>query len=230
MAHRGASAYAPDNTIEAINKAFELGADGIEIDVQMSRDGELFLFHDWDLEKVTGDKALITSKTMAEIKKIDAGSWFSSKFAGIKLPTLEEAFDAVPKGKIVNIEIKKTSVDTREVEDKVVKCVRDMGMTERVIISSFNHKTIAKIEKIDSEIKTALIIASMLINPVRYLSSFRCYSLHPVFYYADADLINELHDNNIKIYPWVVNDAGYARVLTDAGCDGIITNYPDIEF
>ncbi|MCP5515057.1 MAG: glycerophosphodiester phosphodiesterase [Spirochaetales bacterium] len=230
IAHRGASAYAPDNTIAAIKKAFELGSDGIEIDVQMSRDGELFIFHDWNLEKVTGDKALITSKSSAEIKNIDAGSWFSPEFAGERIPALEEVLDIVPKGKLVNIEIKKTASDTRPVEEKVLRQVSDRGMTGNVIISSFNHKTISTVEKIDAEIKTALIMASQLVNPMKYLGNFRCYSFHPVLYYVDEQLVKELHANNIKIYPWVVNDTFYAKELTAAGCDGIITNYPDLRF
>ena len=230
IAHRGASAYSPENTVAAINKAFELGADGIEIDVQMSRDGELFLHHDWTLEKLGNEKSLVISKTLSQLKKLDAGKWFSSEFEGEKIPTLSEALSVVPEGKIVNIEIKKTAADSRDIESKVVRCIRDMKIADNIIISSFNHQTISKIQKSDPDIKTALIISSLLSDPMKYFRNFTCYSIHPLFYFADPELTKALHANNIKIYPWVVNDTVYASLLMESGCDGIITNYPDLRF
>jgi glycerophosphoryl diester phosphodiesterase len=230
IAHRGASAYSPENTVAAIIKAFELGADGIEIDVQMSRDGELFLHHDWTLEKLGSETSLVISKTLSELKKLDAGKWFAPEFAGERIPTLSEALSAVPKGKIVNIEIKKTAADSRDIESKVVRCIRDMKIADDIIISSFNHQTIAKIQKSDPDIKTALIISSLLAEPMKYFGNFTCYSIHPLFYFADPKLIEVLHSNNIKIYPWVVNVPEYAGLLMESGCDGIITNYPDLRF
>ncbi len=230
MAHRGASAFAPENTIEAIEKAFELGADGIETDVQMSRDGELFIFHDWTLDRIAGDGTLFTEKKSSEIKGYDAGSWFSGKFAGAEIPLLSEALSAVPEGKTINIEIKKTARDEREIEKKLLKCIRDSGHFSNIIVSSFNHKSVALIRSLEPELKTALIVSSLFADPMRYFGDFSCYSIHPAFFYVDRQLVDVLHSNNIKIYPWVVDIPSYAKVLTDMGCDGIISNNPSISF
>ncbi len=230
IAHRGASSIAPENTIAAVKKAFELNADGIEIDVQMSKDGELFVFHDWTLERIAGDKSLISDKKSVDIKKVDAGKWFSEKYIGEKIPLLKELLAAVPAGKLINIEIKKTAVDERDIESKVVKCVSDAGWLDNVIFSSFNHTCIAKVDKIDSKLKKALITYSVSPEPMDYFKSFNCYSIHPVYYYTNQKLINLLHSNKIKIYPWVVDEPKYAKMLTDMGCDGIITNNPAIKF
>lgn len=232
IAHRGASAFAPENTIAAISKALSLGAGGIEIDVQMGKGGDLFLFHDWTTERIGGMNLLFSEMKTSDIRKIDAGSWFSEEYRGEKIPYLSEALNLIPKnrGMLVNIELKKTAADTRDVETMLVKMVRDMGMAEDTIISSFNYKSIAKIQSIDPGVKTALITYGSFPDPMRYFSIFRCYSIHPAFYYTDREFVETMHSNNLRVYPWVVDEPEYARALTEIGCDGIITNRPGFVF
>ena len=228
IAHRGASSYAPENTLASIRKAFDLNADGVEIDVQMSRDGELVLQHDWTLEKIAGEKKLVTSADLAELKKIDAGSWFSESFKGEQIPLLSEALAAIPDGRLVNIEIKKRADDHRNLEEKIAELLNDMNMKERVIISSFNHKSIIKISEIDSSLKTALILSNLMVDPHEYFKKFSCYSIHPVVYFIEPELIKIIHDLGMKVITWTVDIPDLAQLLLKIGCDSIITNYPDL--
>ena len=228
FAHRGASYYRPENTLSSYSYAFELGADGIEIDVQLSSDNVPVLYHDWYFDKITGRKDLVTEMNSSEIKKLDAGSVFSDKYKGEQIPFLEEALSAVPYGKFVNIEIKKTAFEERPVEEAVIKAVEKSGIAGQIIISSFNHYSIKKVRELNPEIKRALLFNSMPVDPFSYAEKFDCYSFHPGFVYVNADDVKALKDNGIKVFPWVVDIPFYAEKLFSMGVDGIITNIPDL--
>ncbi len=228
IAHRGASFYRPENTVSAFEYAFELGSDGIELDVQMSSDGEIVVYHDWTFAKITGKPDIVTKLSSSEIKRLDAGISFSEKYKGEKVPFLDEALSAVPCGKMVNIEIKKMAGDERDLEEKMIESVYRSGMKDNVIVSSFNHHVIRKIERLDPEIRTALLFNSMMENPARYAEKFRCYSFHPQALYVNKEIIESLHDIGLKVYPWVVDYPEFAERLFEMGADGIITNIPDL--
>lgn len=228
FAHRGASHYRPENTLSAYEYAYELGADGIELDVQMSRDGELVLYHDWSFDRITGRTDIVIEMNSADIKKLDAGSVFSEEFNGEQVPFLSEALSIVPDGKIVNIEIKKISFDNRPLEEKIIETVCNHGLEKRVIISSFNHYSLKKVEEINPEIKTALLFNSMPVDPASYIKKFNCYSFHPAFVYVNKEQINSMHELGIKVFPWVVDIQFFAEKLLAMGADGIFTNIPDL--
>ena len=228
FAHRGASHYRPENTLLSCRYAFELGADGIEIDVQLSSDNVPVLYHDWYFERITCRKDLVTEMSSREIKKLDAGSFFSAEYKGEKVPFLEEVLSEIPEGKLVNIEIKKTAFDERPVEETVVKAVEKSSLEDRVIISSFNHYSVKKIKEINPEIKRALLFNSMPVDPFSYAEKFGCWSFHPAFVYVNEKDVGELRKNGIRVFPWVVDIPSYAEKLLGMGADGIITNIPDI--
>ena len=228
IGHRGARGYAPENTIPSIEKAFSLGADGIEIDVQMSCDGKIYLYHDWTIEKTAGVKRLFTDLSSSEISRIDSGVWFSEEYRGLKIPCLEEALSAVPPGKIINIEIKKRADDNREIEEKIISLVKNMDLLHNTVISSSNHRSILKISRIDESVKTALVLSQIMTDPEEYFKKFSCYSIHPAAYCVDLFLIKTVHQAGMKLFTWTVNVPVLAKVLAGAGCDGIITDYPDL--
>ena len=228
FAHRGASHYRPENTIASYKYAYELGADGIELDVQLSSDNVPVLYHDWFFDKITGRKDLVTDMNSAEIKKLDAGSVFSDKYKGEQVPFLEEALSIIPEGKYVNIEMKKTCFNEKPLEEEVVKAVEKSGIADRVIISSFNHYSIKKVEELNPDIKRALLFNSMPVDPFSYAEKFGCYSFHPGFVYVNSSDVKTLKEHNIKVFPWVVDIPFYAEKLFDIGVDGIITNIPDL--
>ncbi len=228
FAHRGASQYRPENTLAAFRYAFELGADGIEIDVQLSKDNVPVVYHDWSFDRITGKKELVTEMNSAEIKKLNAGSFFSDEFRGEQIPFLDETLAIVPEGKVINIEIKKTAFEERNIEEKVVDMIYKAGLADRVIISSFNHYSLLKVKEIDPSVKRALLFSSMPVNPVSYAEKFECYSFHPSFVYVNKTDVDALKSRGVRIYPWVVDLRHYAEKLFEMGVDGIITNIPDI--
>jgi glycerophosphoryl diester phosphodiesterase len=228
FAHRGASHYRPENTLSAYRYAYELGADGIEVDVQLSRDGVPVLYHDWTFDKITGEQNLVTEMSSADIKKLDAGSVFSDKFKGEQVPFLDELLSVVPDTKYVNIEIKKTAFESRPLEEMVVEAVYRHHLEDRVIFSSFNHNSILKVKEISPAIKRALLFNSMPVEPEKYAQQFGCWSFHPAFVYVNEKDVEKFHKMGIKIFPWVVDIPYYADKLFEMGVDGLITNIPDL--
>lgn len=230
IAHRGASGYAPENTIAAINLAIKQGCDGIEMDVQLTQDGEVVVYHDWTVDRTTNGTGEIKDLTLEEIRKLDAGSWFSHEFIGEKVPTLEEVLKYIPKTLLLNVEIKSKSFDERGLEDKVADILKKHDRIEHTVVSSFNHLCIQKISKINSDIKLGGLYEAHLLEACKYFESnnLNLYSLHPNNYYLNADLVKEAQDNGMKLYCWTVNDVKRARELQLLGVNGIITNYPDI--
>ncbi len=124
----------------------------------------------------------------SEIKKLDAGSVFSDEFKGEQVPFLDEALSVIPEGKLVNIEIKKTAFDERNIEEKVIEAVVSAGLEKQVIISSFNHYSVKKVQEINPEIKRALLFNSMPVDPLTYAEKFDCFSFHPGFVYVNEKI------------------------------------------
>ncbi len=228
FAHRGASRYRPENTLAAYEYAYELGADGIEIDVQLSRDNVPVLYHDWSFDRITGHQDLVTEMNSSDIKKLDAGSAFSDDFKGEQVPFLDEALSIIPEGKLVNIEIKKTAFEDRPLEEIVLETVSKHRLDDRVIISSFNHYSLKKVMDINPDVKRALLFNSMPVEVVSYAEKFECYSFHPAFVYVNREDVLSLKKSGIKVYPWVVDIPFYAEKLISMGVDGLITNIPDL--
>lgn len=160
IAHRGASYYAPENTMSAFRLAHKMNADMIELDVQLSKDGIPVVFHDAKLNRHSNGKGLVSSFLFDELQQLDAGKWFSIEFQGEKIPSLEEVLKWAAGKILVNIEIKKEAVsDSPEegVEEKVVELVHQTDIKKNIIISSFDYRAIKRIKKMDSELLTGLL-------------------------------------------------------------------------
>src|SRR5512136_3234943 len=142
FAHRGASHEAPANTLAAFLLAVDLGAEGIELDVHLSKDGHLVVIHDFDVSATTDGQGLVRNKTLAELKELDAGSWFDPVFADQRIPTLQEVIDAVGHRLLLNIELKVKGWGDGGLAAKVVQIVEQNGLVDRVILSSFNPLTV----------------------------------------------------------------------------------------
>lgn len=142
--HRGASQYAPENTLASYNRAIEMGADGIEIDVHKSKDGHLIVCHDERVDRTTNGQGYIKDLILKEIKSLDAGSWFSKEFSGEKIPLLEEVLEFVKdKDILLNIELKNGPIFYDGIEDELIRLVRVFNLVENTIISSFNHYSLS---------------------------------------------------------------------------------------
>lgn len=228
FAHRGAAGYYPENTMLAFAKALELGATGIETDVQMTRDGELVLIHDETLQRTAGTPEWVKDLTLAEIKQREAGSWFREEFAGERIPTLEELLDLVRNtDTIVNLELKTGVVLYPGIEQKVLDTVRRFGLSERIIISSFNHYSLVECKKLAPDIRTGILYMEGLYEPWDYAKRVGADALHAYQYALTSELVAEAKANGVVYHPFTVNDTKLMQALIAAGVAGIITDYPD---
>ncbi|MHB1393722.1 MAG: glycerophosphodiester phosphodiesterase [Clostridia bacterium] len=227
-AHRGASGYAPENTMAAFSMAVELASSGIECDVHMTKDGRLVICHDETLDRTTKVKGYIKNLNYDEIRELDAGSWFDSKFRNERVPQLSELLQLVSDtGLLLNIELKSGIVQYPGIEEKVIAEVAAFGLQAKVIISSFNHYSIKECKEINPSVKTGALYMEGLYEPWNYMKSLGCECAHP-FYMALAPAVSkELKARGHIINVFTVDDPKISSELVEMGVDGIITNYPD---
>jgi glycerophosphoryl diester phosphodiesterase len=222
-AHRGASGLAPENTIAAFQKAMEYKADFSELDVTMTKDGELILLHDDTLQQTTNDSGNVWDFTLSELKKLDAGSWFGADFVGEHLPTLAEVIDLVNGKMKLNIEIK---ISGREpgIADKVVETVRHKNFSNQCIITSFDSSAITRVMKIAPEIPAGLIFSN---DPAESIFEGKWSILSAKHKIVDADFMNKARAAGKEVHVWTVNKEDDMKRFIDLGVDGIITNFPN---
>lgn len=236
IAHRGASAYAPENTISAFKKAFELGIDILEIDVHQTKDRELVVLHDGTVNRTTNGTGKVKNTTFEELRKLDAGSWFSKDFIGEKIPSLKEVFEITPDSIVLLIEIKKGSETYPGIENRVIQLISEYNLKERVILKSFDDKILQEFKNIDPEIPRlkvfvgqisflrividySLNFGSVLDNDVQYIQAH--------WLGITKCLIDKAHKRGYKVYVWDVNNEKRMKDLILMGIDGIETDYPD---
>lgn len=228
IAHRGASGYAPENTIPSFEKALEMGAEGIELDVHMTRDGELVVIHDHTIDRTSDGSGMIKDFSLDEVRKFDFGSWFSSDFKGVTIPTLKEVFNLLEGWEgLFNIEIKSGPIFYPGIEEKLVAMVKEQKFKGRVIFSSFNHYSLLDIKKADSSMEIGLLYMAGLVSPWDYAKSLGAEALHPLFYNIIPEIIMGCRKNKIELNPFTVDGEKEIEMILRAGVDGIITNYPD---
>lgn len=234
IAHRGASAYYPENTMAAFKGAVEMGAEMIELDVMMSKDGVPVAFHDAKLNNHSNGKGLISNHTLSELKKLDAGSWFNPRFSDQKIPTLEEVL-AFASGKIaLNIEIKTEAVSDQlkgGVEEKSLQLVREYGMEDHVLFSSFDYRAISHLKELEPKISAALLYNNNRSNrrlPHELVSQYKADAFNCSYRQLKRKWIADLRDHNIPNFIYTVDKVSKMRKLIAAGVTGIFTNKPDV--
>jgi glycerophosphoryl diester phosphodiesterase len=229
LGHRGASGYAPENTIAAFGLGIRQGCHGFEFDVQLSRDGEPVVHHDWSVERTTGGTGDIRDLTFREIRSLDAGKWFSPEYRGEKIPALAEVLELIPEKMLLNVELKSRASDGPGLEEKTIAVLRKHGRLENTILSSFNHLSLKRARDIAPGIRLGMLYEALLLRPFDYLEKLDLglYSIHPLHDYVSPDLVLETHRHGIKMACWTVNSTERARELLKDGVDIIITNYPD---
>ena len=228
LGHRGARGHAPENTMASFQAALDMGADGIELDVQMTKDGKVVVCHDHSLERTSNGSGWLVEHTREELRALDFGSWFSPQFAGEKIPTLREVLQwAAPTSLIVNVEIKNGPVIYEGIEEKVSALIRECRMVERVIVSSFYHPSLLKMKQLDPMIKTGLLYASRPVDPWLQLRVTDTDNLHPLWHYVDAAWASGTRPHGAKIFTWTINELRDWEHIKNMGVDGIMTDYPD---
>ncbi len=227
-AHRGASGYAPENTLEAFQLAYEMGADGIELDVQLTSDRQIVVLHDETVNRTSDGTGYVADLTLKRLKELHFNK-MHPEYEKAAIPTLQEVLALVkPTPMIVNIELK-TGVNFYEgIEEAVLKLVQDMGMEDRVIYSSFNHYSIIRIKRLKPDAKCAFLYCDGIHKVAEYAKTYGIEALHPSLNNMQyLQLIEQCKDMNIKIHVWTVNEEKDIQQMLDIGVDAIITNYPD---
>lgn len=231
FAHRGSLEEAPENTISAMKKALEHETAAIELDVQLTKDGHLVLIHDQKFtrfnKKYTG---FVKDYTLAEIEQIDIGSSFSEDYAGETLTTLDKVLELVPKDVLLNIEIKNIPIIYDGIEDKVIDMLKAYDRLDNIIISSFDHEALKKVQAHDLGIPLGLLLYYRILEPWKYAKStgLELTSVNPLFTTIDKQFVDEFHNLGLKVYPFTVNNEAHYAKLLEIGVDGVFSNNPKI--
>jgi glycerophosphoryl diester phosphodiesterase len=227
--HRGASRYAPMNTLAAFELAAELGADGVELDVHRSADGHVVLLHDFTVDSTTDGTGRITDMTLEQIKQLDAGSWKDAKFAGERIPTLDEVFESVGQKYFINVEIKSESMRTDGVEQAVAEVIQRHNMANRVIVSSFNPMSLRRFHAILPDIAIGYLTAPDVPLWIRLSGVGMTYqAYHPYEKTITPEMVKTMAKRGIIVNTWTVNDAERAKALAEMGVSVIISDVPDV--
>lgn len=221
-AHRGASASAPENTIYAFQAAVESGADYIELDVQLTSDGQLVVFHDEKLDRVTDGKGKLKDHTYDELQQLSAGIRFGGEFADAKIPLLSEVFEEIGSDVLYNVEIKDYG-DTDQTVIKTVETIEEFGLENSCYITSFSYNVLKKVKAVSPDIKTGLIAnaSASSFNKLKYIDAL---SMNHLF--VNSSVVNNAHQNGKRIFVWTVDNTNDIQRMSSLGVDNIITNRP----
>lgn len=234
IAHRGASAYYPENTMAAFRGAVEMNAEMIELDVMMTKDGVPVAFHDAHLDDHTNSSGLLADYTLEELQKLDAGSWFDSKFRGEPIPTLEEAIAFAAGNIALNIEIKTEAVSDQlegGVEEKSIELVKKYGMEDHVLFSSFDYRAVAHLKELAPDMPVAILYEerqSAGMMPSELVSKYQADAFNCSFRELNRKWLGDTREHNIPVFVYTVDRKSRMKKLLRNGVAGIFTNKPDI--
>lgn len=220
-AHRGASARAPENTFSAFAAAVADGADGLELDIQLSRDGTPVVMHDESVDRTTDGAGLVRELRLQELQALDAGAWFSPAFAGEKVPTLEQVLVNFAGRLFLNLEVKQ-----RQAGLVVLEMLRDCPRPE-VLISSFDWSLLALLRRADPRIPLAVLLETRHWHRALCVArQIRAVSLHPRVDLLSRPLLASCRHRGVPVIPWTVDEPRIAQRLFRAGVAGVFSNHP----
>ena len=232
-AHRGASAYAPENTLPAFQMAIDMKVDGIELDIYETADGRLVIHHDNDIRRMTGGvEANILETDFQTLRSYHFGGAFGDRFGKVQIPEFSEVLDLFKNtDMMINVELKKGSTAyLQAINDAVVA----FDMEEQIIYSSFDHMKLWKMKQINPRMDIAALYSDPMYEPWSYAKNLGLKAVHPhyqqIYRYREngMDFIKNAHENGIAVNPWTVNKEGIMRFLIALGADHLITDYPDV--
>jgi glycerophosphoryl diester phosphodiesterase len=232
VAHRGATGYAPENTIAAFDKGVEMKADYIEIDVQRSKDGELVIIHDTTVDRTTDGTGYVKDLTFEQIRSLDAGSWKGEQFKGEKIPTFDEILDRYHGQTGILIELKAPELYPgieEQVAEKLIERNLDKPQNEKIIIQSFNFESMKITNNLLPKVPIGVLTSNRAHTTAQALQEFSVYAdyFNPSYGIVTEELVNQVHTHGMKIQSWTVRSHEAAQFLLDMNVDGIITDYPD---
>lgn len=226
IAHRGASGHAPENTLAAFKKAVAMGATFIETDLQLSRDARFVAIHDATVNRTTNGRGAVHDMTLTELRRLDAGSWFGSEFAGERVPTLEEILEFSKKHDVVfYLELKPGA--TWGGEHALIGALRESGEIPRAVVISFDPAIVLNLRKVEPTLMSGLLYDGQLENPLAKAVEVGARQLAVRGDLVTPAMIAEARKRDLQVVCWTVNHPAHMRMLMAAGVDGIMSDYPD---
>ncbi|MGH7832755.1 MAG: glycerophosphodiester phosphodiesterase [Candidatus Binatia bacterium] len=228
IAHRGASGSYPENTRIAIEKAIEAGADMVEIDCQLSRDGHVVVFHDERLGRTAGVGGTVKGRTLQQLKKLDVGEWFKKKFGGERILTLPEALETVSGRVDLNLEIKQFRRGPVGIELKLLFVLSYYDYFKRAIISSLDYRSLRRVRERAPEARIGILYAKGVKDPpLAAARELGAYSFHAQKELLTPSLLSSARSLGLKTFVWTVNDLGEMQKFLALGVDGIMSDFPE---
>lgn len=229
LAHRGDLTHAPENTLPAFSQAIQKGADGVELDAKLTVDGHVIVIHDETVDRTTNGKGKVASFTLESIRKLDAGSWFNSKFAGTKVPLLEEVFETAGKDKLINIELTNYFTPRDGLVLKVCELIKRHNNARQIIFSSFLSSNLKIAQRTLPEIPRGLLAMPGFIGLWARSFGFMFgdyQASHPYISDASREHIQRAHRVKRRVHVWTANSPEDIQRLRDWGVDGLFTDDP----
>ncbi len=231
IAHRGDVSNAPENTLPAFQSAYDSGADGVELDVRLTRDDRLVVFHDRGLKRLGGMRGLVSNTTLDEMRSQDVGGWFGPEFRGLQPPTLDEVFDLLPSSFLINVEMKAVIDRMRLIAHKVAEVLQRHQRRECTLVSSFNPISLWELRKVDPTITRGYIWSRRHPPPIRSRCFSRMVQAHwydPAHDSYNPQLMRNMRRRNVRTLAWDVDfDRDLSR-MASAGLDAVVTD--DLDF
>jgi glycerophosphoryl diester phosphodiesterase len=231
FAHRGASAYAPENTLSAFQLAITQNTDGIELDVTLTADGQVVVIHDTTIDRTTTGKGRVKEMDWDTLRQFDAGSWFGPAFAGERIPMLDEVLELVGDKVITNIEIQSYSAPLDQTAEQVTSLVAHHGLENKIIFSSFNPRVLVKIHQELPSVPIGILLRPGKLGTWSKLifDGWVSYcSIHPHYSAVTPQMIQRAKDNGHRVIAYTVNHPEEIRRLYAMGIDGIFTDDPEL--
>lgn len=220
IGHRGAKAYVAENTIESVEKALEFGVDGIEIDVHKCASGELVVFHDFTLDRMTNGQGEVSKYTLTELKQLKVNDRFL-------IPTLEDVLNIIDKKCMLNIELKgkNTAVEACHIVKKYID--NNGWQLDHFIISSFQHHELEMVFNTNKNLRLGVLTKASVTDAVEFAKTINAYAVHPNVALMTRDNVKRAQDEGYKVITWTVNDDDTIARMTSYGVDAIISDIPD---
>ena len=229
LAHRGDLAHAPENTLPSFQQAIQKGADGVELDAKLTRDGHVVVFHDMTVDRTTNGSGKVASLTLETIRSLDAGSWFHEKFKGTQVPLLEEVFETVGRERLINIELTNYSSPRDGLVEKVCELIKRHDNQKQIIFSSFFASNLKRGEQLLPEIPRGLLAMPGFAGIWARSFGFTLgeyHALHPHISSVSREQVQRVHRLKRRVHVWTANKPEEIKRLKEWGVDGIFTDDP----
>jgi glycerophosphoryl diester phosphodiesterase len=230
IAHRGDKTHAPENTLAAFKLAAENGADAIEFDLKLTADGRVVVLHDQTVNRTTNGEGRIFQLSFAEVRDLDAGTWFSEKFRGERIPTLDEVFETLDKRLYINVELANYATPGDGLVPKVIDLVKKHALKNQLLFSSFYARNLQKTRSLLPEVPRGLLCKRGILGS--WARTFTwcgdLFALHPHLEDVDARLVYRVQAAGKRVYVWTVNQEEDLKRMIDLSVDAIITDDPEL--